>query len=112
MLSSVSFKWVFNRSLPSVSYLTLLDKYSIFGIVYITLLASWHALIGVYSKQWEDSVDHWMLVAFSVLFVLGHIGFYLKYFSITKLKRKLKGIEKTFTNRYNYDMLDETDHRF
>ena len=29
LLTSVSFKWVINRSLPHVSYLTSLDKYAI-----------------------------------------------------------------------------------
>ena len=94
LLSSVSFKWVFNRSLPSVSYLTLLDKYSICGIVYITLLASWHSLIGVYSKQWDDLTDQWMLIAFASLFILGHLAFYTKYLIITKPQRELTVIER------------------
>ena len=46
LLTSISFKWVINRSLPTVSYLTSLDKYAITCIVFISLLASWHSIAG------------------------------------------------------------------
>ena len=76
MLSSVSFKWVFNRSLPLVSYLTLLDEYSISGIAYITLLAAWYAFIGVYYEILNNSIDLWILAGFAFRFFLGHIRFF------------------------------------
>ena len=44
LLTSVSFKWVVNRYLPTVSYLTSLDKYSICSIFFLSLLSFWHAL--------------------------------------------------------------------
>ena len=46
LLTSVSFKWVINRYLPTVSYLTSLDTYAIVSILYICLLCVWHSLIG------------------------------------------------------------------
>ena len=46
LLTSVSFKWVVNRSLPTVSYLTSLDKYAITCIVFISLTAFWHSIVG------------------------------------------------------------------
>lgn len=39
LLTSVSFKWVINRSLPTVSYLTSLDKYAITSIFYLILVS-------------------------------------------------------------------------
>lgn len=100
MLSSISFKWVFNRSLPSVSYLTLLDRYSIAGILYINLLAAWHSIIGSYYKQWDDSLDFWMFIGFVVLLAIVHVYFVVNYFIITKEKRNLLRLEKDFVLSY------------
>ena len=47
LLASISFKWVINRSLPPVSYLTSLDKYAIACIFYVCALAGWHGIIGL-----------------------------------------------------------------
>jgi hypothetical protein len=52
LLTSVSFKWVINRSLPTVSYLTILDKYAIICIIYLTLLAIWHSIIASMSVNY------------------------------------------------------------
>jgi hypothetical protein len=49
LLASISFKWVINRSLPPVSYLTSLDKYAIACIFYVCALAGWHGIIGYIS---------------------------------------------------------------
>lgn len=35
LLTSVTFKWITNRSLPTVSYMTSLDKYSISSMLFI-----------------------------------------------------------------------------
>ena len=47
LLTSVSFKWVINRSLPTVSYLTSLDKYaitSIFFLILVNYINDFHSL--------------------------------------------------------------------
>jgi hypothetical protein len=46
LLSAVSFKAAVSRLLPTVSYLTSLDKYSLASIVIITAQLVYHALIG------------------------------------------------------------------
>jgi hypothetical protein len=46
LLSSISFKWVINRSLPAVSYLTYLDKYSIISVIFLSAISIWFSLIG------------------------------------------------------------------
>ncbi|CAF1441289.1 unnamed protein product [Rotaria sordida] len=38
LLTSITFRWVVNRSLPTVSYLTTLDKYGIISIFILVLL--------------------------------------------------------------------------
>ena len=45
LLTSISFKWVINRSLPTVSYLTSLDRYAIGSITYLIVVNLTHDLI-------------------------------------------------------------------
>ena len=51
LLSNISFKWVINRSLPDVSYLTYLDKYSIIGVMFLASIAIWFSILGGFSNQ-------------------------------------------------------------
>ncbi|CAF0923982.1 unnamed protein product [Adineta steineri] len=46
LLTSITFRWTVNRSLPTISYLTSLDIYGILGIVYLVINVIWHAAIG------------------------------------------------------------------
>lgn len=100
MLSSISFKWVFNRSLPAVPYLTVLDKYSISGILFINLLAAWHALVGKYNKQWDPQVDKYVMFGFLALFLIEHLFFLIVYFIITRKKRFLQHEEYKFIRKF------------
>ena len=100
MLSSISFKWIFNRFLPPVSYLTLLDKYSISCIVYINILAAWHSLIGSHLFNWNDRTDFHMFITLILLFLIFHLFIIVWYFKITKKIRFLKSKEKVFIEEY------------
>lgn len=93
LLTSVSFKWVINRSLPTVSYLTSLDAYAIICIFFVCLLCAWHALVGSFwHLERALFLDFWMLIAFSSLFLLINVGvsvwFYRAYDKIRQLIRK------------------------
>jgi hypothetical protein len=46
LLTLINFRLVLTQRLPSVSYLTLLDKYSICCIMLLASLLSWDAIIG------------------------------------------------------------------
>ncbi|CAF0736813.1 unnamed protein product [Brachionus calyciflorus] len=46
MLTLVNFRWVITQRLPSVSYLTMLDKYSIGSIIFLFISFVWHSMIG------------------------------------------------------------------
>jgi hypothetical protein len=48
LLTSVSFKWVVGRLLPTVSYLTSLDKYSLVSLMLIAMQLLYHALIAAF----------------------------------------------------------------
>ena len=108
LLTSVSFKWVVNRSLPTVSYLTSLDQYAIACIFYICLLCFYHSIIGSNSfpdKEYARLIDMWVLITFAVMFFLFHliifVKFYLAFNEIKKLKRKEATFLKRVYEQYN-----------
>ena len=102
LLTSISFKWVINRSLPAVSYLTSLDIYAICNIFFLCLISSWHSVAGA---CWDPTtaryLDFWLMIAFSSLFVLMQIISIIKliipYYHICALKRKEKKFLKSIT---------------
>lgn len=102
LLSSISFKWVVNRSLPPVAYLTLLDKYSILCIFFINVLAAWHGIIGTFHPNWTDfdRIDFGVMIAFMCIFVLIHVFGVVWYFIITRHYRFLKRQETNFVKDY------------
>jgi hypothetical protein len=105
LLTSVSFKWVINRSLPTVSYLTSLDKYSIVGIFYVCMMALWHALVG---KFWErekaEELDVYMFFSFVGVLTLINLGFVvwflIAYTRISLLEKKEKEFLRKFRDAF------------
>ena len=91
LLTSISFKWVVNRSLPTVSYLTSLDHYAIISIVYLCLLCVWHALV---AKFGSTDIDLWGLAGFSLAFVLYHCLFVVQFYMVHKNFRRLARKER------------------
>lgn len=105
LLTSVSFKWVINRSLPTISYLTSLDKYAIICIFFVCLLCVWHAIVGAFWAAAEArEYDKWLLLAFSVIFILIHVGFIVWYLVAYKEIRDLKRKEKLFIDNVKRQM--------
>ena len=76
ILTSVSFKWVINRSLPTVSYLTSLDKYSSVSIFFLFLVCVWHSIVGSF---WERDlsifIDRIFLCFFGLIFVIIQLSY-------------------------------------
>jgi hypothetical protein len=104
LLTSVSFKWVINRQLPTVSYLTSLDKYAIGSIFYVCLLCVWHSIVGSFwSQEVARDLDFWSLIGFSIFFIIIHVAlfiwFFLAYGEVRKLnKRELGFLSKLYKN--------------
>lgn len=57
LLASVTFKWITNRSLPTVSYMTSLDKYSIASMLLICAQCVWHSMISAIMDM-EQKCDY------------------------------------------------------
>jgi len=54
LLTAVTFKFVVNRCLPTISYLTSLDKYVLASMFLLCVICSWHAFISII-----DNLDVW-----------------------------------------------------
>lgn len=58
LLTSVSFRWVVGRLLPTVSYLTSLDKYSLASMMIITAQLVYHAIIAAVYQLFPDTLSY------------------------------------------------------
>ncbi len=101
LLTSINFRWVITQRLPSVSYLTLLDKYSIGCIMLLASLFSWDAIIG----SFIISKDVAYLKLIEVYAIYCFTGGYLLFLScivmwFLKLFISVKNFERTNLKAY------------
>lgn len=97
ILTSISFKWVTNRALPTVSYMTSLDRYQIVNILYMCFLCVWHAIIATnFDLNVKEKYDKISLIAFSILFLLIHIFFIIRTIIDYQQIKELKRYEKEY----------------
>jgi hypothetical protein len=100
LLTSISFKWVINRSLPTISYFTSLDFYSTSNTVYICFVAAWHAIVAkLWNKNEAKSIDEWALLGFLVFFLLIQILLLIKLMIPSLAIHRLKQKEKIFLEK-------------
>ena len=111
LLTSVTFKWITNRSLPTVSYMTSLDKYSIACMLFLCVSIMWHALCGIMKKTFAkeklaagfmeiyDNIAFIFLCSSFVLIQVIYLFWLLKVGY--KKRRQLDHDEKDFTNSIN-----------
>ena len=94
LLTSVTFKWITNRSLPTVSYMTSLDKYSLTCMLFLCITILWHssisATMGVdQTCDYPISLyDHIAFVFFCFVFLLIHFVFIFWLVRIGYSKRR------------------------
>ncbi|CAF1149567.1 unnamed protein product [Rotaria sordida] len=74
LLTSIMFRWSVSRLLPPVSYLTLLDKYTLISLVFISLNSIWHSIIGFLIRDMGISkmIDYYVLSFFTIIFLVYH----------------------------------------
>lgn len=112
LLSSVSFKAVVTRLLPTVSYLTSLDKYALGSIVIITLMLIYHALLGAFSAILGETIsyalDKFAFLVFFTLVVGKQVVYAIWLVSVNSYREKLKN-ESLF--HINDHRISEQKHR-
>ena len=76
LLTSIMFRWSVSRLLPPVSYLTLLDKYTLISLVFISLNSIWHAIVGVLIRRAgiSKTIDYYVLGLFTIFFIVYHLS--------------------------------------
>lgn len=53
LLTLVNFRWILSSSIPSISYQTLLDKYSMGSIIFLFALFIWHTFAGTLHNEFS-----------------------------------------------------------
>ncbi|CAF2501908.1 unnamed protein product [Rotaria sp. Silwood2] len=74
LLTSIMFRWSVSRLLPPVSYLTLLDKYTLISLVFISLNSIWHSIIAFLIRDMgiSKTIDYYVLSLFTIIFLVYH----------------------------------------
>ena len=114
LLTSVSFKWVINRSLPDVSYSTSLDKYSLACIFFLCTECVWHALVGSVFVNHGLELDMYALFSFSIFLLIINLVFILILLSYYGAIRNLRKEEQSFLERINaeFPVSENTERSF
>jgi len=89
LLTAVTFKWVVNRCLPTISYLTSLDKYVLGSMVMLCLVCAWHALVSALPASQRKYWDNVALVAAVLLYLFFHGVFILWMYLFASSRRRI-----------------------
>lgn len=85
ILSSVNFRLIVTKSLPTVSYLTTLDIYAIVILLFLVLLCCWHACIGTFllddviDRAFRVEIDYYAFYVISFIYIMFHV-IYITFF--------------------------------
>ncbi len=99
ILTQVNFRWIITQRIPSVAYLTSIDKYAIGNLFFLTLFAFWHAIIGSscfdsYSAEHIFEIDIVACITFGVAFIIYNLA---AVFELVRMKirtKKIRNINK------------------
>ena len=96
LLTSVNFRWIVTQRLPSVPYLTSLDKYAIGSLFSLVLFCVWHSLIGsnviTKDQEFRQVIDNYVFMGAGIFYLLYNIGY------ITWFIKMARSIKKFHTN--------------
>jgi hypothetical protein len=93
ILTSVSFKLVTGRMLPTISYMTSLDRYQIVNIFYLVMCCVWNAIIASLKIDMSIKIkcDSVAMGIFCTSFILIQVSFATSlYMAFTKVKELKK----------------------
>lgn len=91
LLTSVNFRWIVTQRLPSVAYLTSLDKYAIGSLLHLVLFCCWHSIIGsnliTSDNSLKKKIDTYVLygaASFYVLYNFGYLIWFIRMYNTNK----------------------------
>jgi hypothetical protein len=117
IFTSVGIRWTIGRLLPTVSYLTSLDKYSISTLFIITIELCYHAIMGRYFKSFNtmeraNYVDGIFFFIFCFLIFLKELVFIKWYFRANSYRKKVEAHEICCLNDdVSYYSVDSDDEK-
>lgn len=94
LLTSVNFRWLVTQRLPSVAYLTSLDKYAIGSLLYLVLFCVWHSIIGsniiTREEQLRKKIDYCVLFGSTGSFIIFNLFYIIWFVKMFKSIRKFQ----------------------
>ena len=95
------FRWSVSRLLPPVSYLTLLDKYTLVSLVFISLNSIWHSIIGFLIRDMGISkmIDYYVLSLFTIFFLVYHILMAIFFFQALRRRQVMLESDRTYASK-------------
>lgn len=99
LLTSISFKWVINRAMPPIFYMTSLDAYHIVCIILIACVGIWHSLVGSFwSLERAEELDTAAVITFGCIFIVINSVFMIWLYKANAKKRKVVKKEAEYLN--------------
>lgn len=97
ILTSVNFRWIITQRLPSVPYLTSIDKYAIGNLFFLVIFLVWHSVVpseflGNISLSRKD-IDTYILMGFGAIYAFYNSFYALWFFRMKKIILKKKNAE-------------------
>ncbi|CAF1090090.1 unnamed protein product [Rotaria sp. Silwood1] len=127
LLTSVTFRWVVNRSLPTISYLTTLDKYAIISIIILVLLCVWHSVIAtliflnpppaslsrnIIPTNTYVNIDRYVFICLFSIYIIIHILLIIWLIFVPyKRRREMEYLDREYTAK-KYIEIETTRTRF
>ncbi|UJR15573.1 hypothetical protein I4U23_002511 [Adineta vaga] len=101
LLTSIMFRWSVSRLLPPVSYLTLLDKYTLISLVFISLNSIWHSIIGFLIRHTAISkmIDYYVLSLFTAFFLIYHFLMALFLFQALRSRQVMLESDRQYASK-------------
>lgn len=112
ILTSFSFKVVTSKSLPTIAYLTSLDKYQLINIVYLAMCCVWHSVCSSLNIEYEQKhqLDKMALYCFASFFALVQLIFLINYIVSYRKIVRLKKYMDFYISQMNPIPLDENEY--
>ena len=119
LLTSVNFRWIVTQRLPSVPYLTSLDKYAIGSLFSLVLFCVWHSLIAsnviTRDQEFRQIIDNYVFMGAGIFYLFYNIGYITWFIKMARTIKKfhlnsLKQLREVTSKKSNESDENENDN--